>query len=97
MEEGTLLCNEDILGGHGSAGLLAPRGGGFRTHSGIIGAVAHSQGFESCEGSGRWGQRTGLRTSQHHAPNWSHYAPKEVRGDSGHATNTSDGSGRWGI
>jgi len=28
MEEGTLLCNEDILGGHGSAGLLAPRGGG---------------------------------------------------------------------
>jgi hypothetical protein len=27
MEEGTLLCNEDILGGHGSAGLLAPRGG----------------------------------------------------------------------
>ena len=30
MEEGTLLCNEDILGGHGSAGLLAPRGGGVQ-------------------------------------------------------------------
>jgi len=31
------------------------REGGFRTHSGIRDAVAHSQGFESCEGSGRWG------------------------------------------
>ena len=42
-----------------SEGTIQPdfllREGGFRTHSGIRDAVAHSQGFESCEGSGRWG------------------------------------------
>ena len=31
------------------------RDGGFRTHSGIRGAVAHSEGFESRKGYGRWG------------------------------------------
>ena len=34
---------------------LLLRDGGFRTHSGIRGAVTHPEGFESRKGYGRWG------------------------------------------